>query len=89
MKNALKLLLILTLSWACKQGYPPPRLELCTTGDEHKLICNDQRQEETSQNYARPYTLNYVCTNPSDFDRLYSYCADMRKKLIKCKRKSK
>jgi hypothetical protein len=75
-------LLILLLA-SCK-NFPPPRIEMCISGDGHKFICNDKRNDGDGENYEREYPLNYICTNANDYQKLYSYCADLRKQLIKC-----
>lgn len=75
---------MLSLVYSCKDNYPPPRIELCITGDDHKLLCNDMRQDEKGENYERDYPLNYLCTNTTDYNKLFAYTANLRKELIKC-----
>lgn len=67
---------------SCK-SFPPPKTELCVSGDNFKFVCNDTRQDP--EDYERDYPLDYVCTNPRDFSRMYDYCVDIREKLVRCR----
>ena len=86
MKKELRLLsvLIVLLVSSC-ETYPPPKTELCLIG-EGALVCNDARRPENQQDYEREITLDYVCTNPVDFGRVFDYCVDIREKLVKCRK---
>jgi hypothetical protein len=85
MNNVVILFAVLTLS-ACKGRYLPPKAELCAIGDGYFLQCNDPRLGEDRQDYDRPYesSINYLCTNPRDFEGFRNYCANLRTKLISC-----
>ena len=65
------------------RSFPPPKSELCLSGDNYTFICHDDRQDP--KDYEKEYPLDYVCTNPKDFSRMYDYCVDIREKLIKCR----
>lgn len=85
MKNVAALCVILILS-SCRGRYLPPKAELCAIGDGYFLQCNDPRLTEDRQDYDRTYesSINYLCTNPRDFELFRNYCSDLRAKLINC-----
>lgn len=77
------------LSLASCESYPPPKTELCISGDQDLFLCNDPRRDEDEQDYDLMYpedTLNYLCTNPADYAKLKDYCTDLRTKLINCEK---
>jgi hypothetical protein len=88
MKNVAILFVVLTLL-GCKGKYLPPKTELCAIGDGYFLQCNDPRLLEDRQDYDKPYSesINYLCTNPRDYQAMRNYCGDIRTKLLKCERK--
>ena len=77
---------MLWISSSCK-SFPPPKVELCITSDDYISACVDKRLPEGEQEYDRPYEVNYICTNPADYNQLYNYCMDLREELIKCRYK--
>ena len=81
----MKKIAFLLLLAACKDGYAPPKIELCTTS-EGLFVCSDLRKPKDQQEYSRLIDNNMICTNSLDYNRAYDYCADMRKELIKLKR---
>lgn len=85
MKSVVALSVILILS-SCKGRYLPPKAELCAIGDGYFLQCNDPRLAEGRQDYDKPYaeSINYLCTNPRDFEAFRNYCGNLRSKLISC-----
>ena len=86
MRNVKSLCVGLILLFVSSCQHPPPLTELCLTGDDYKLVCNDPRLPEEEQDYEREYTLDYVCTSPSDYNTLYDYVNRLREKLKKrCK----
>jgi len=74
--------LIMLLGNSC-QTWPVPKTELCISGDGYTFICNDSRRDPPD--YEREYPVDYICTNPSDYSELYSYCTTIREELIKCR----
>jgi hypothetical protein len=90
MKNVAILFVVLMLS-SCKGRYLPPKAELCAIGDGYFLQCNDPRLVEGKQDYDREYqsSINYLCTNPRDFEAFRNYCSTIRTKLIKCENEPK
>lgn len=80
---------LMLLSASSCDRYPPPKTELCISGDNDAFQCNDMRRDEGEQDYDLTYphdTLNYICTNPQDYKSLKQYCTDLRAELIKCKK---
>lgn len=55
---------------ACK--HKPPAHELCVIGD-NTLLCDDPR--ESPMEYERTWdeSVNYICTNPDDFENVRSW----------------
>ena len=88
MKNVLSLPMLFLVISASKCSNPPahrpPQAEICITGDNYELACADQRLPEGERSYLRPYTVNYICTNGTDYDAQYNYCSNLREKLIRC-----
>jgi hypothetical protein len=86
MKNVLLLpLLLLVISASrCSTPHKPPQVEICITGDNYEFACSDTRKPEGEQAYYRPYTVNYISTNPQDYEAQYNYCMGLREKLIRC-----
>jgi hypothetical protein len=83
MKNVLNLLVLLIIQSCNNVPYPPPRTEVCISNGDTTAQCDDIR--EVPRNYLRNDIMNYICTNPKDYDRLYLYCANLRKELINCR----
>lgn len=65
--------------------YRPPKVERCMLNSD-ALFCVDPRLEEREYDRSYSESLGYLCTSPADYGRLDSYCADIRKRLIKCER---
>ena len=82
-KNLLSVLIVLFISSSCEH-FPPPKTQLCVSGDNYKFICNDSREDPPD--FEREYTLDYICTDGTSFSRMYDYCIDIREKLIKCRK---
>jgi hypothetical protein len=89
MKNVFALLMILAFISACKSPHKPPQSEVCITGNNYEFACADQRKPEGETSYFRPYTENYICTNPPDYEAQYNYCMGLREKLIRCESEGK
>ncbi len=90
MKTVSVLLLSLTLLGVSKcNPHKPPKLELCMTSENPGMVCNDPRRGGTDQNYYKEYVADYFCTNPSDYERIHNYCAELRTKLIQCEQADK
>ena len=80
------------LSAASCERHVPPKAELCISGDQDLFLCNDPRRNEGERDYDLTYpedTLNYICTNPADYNSLKGYCTDLRTKLINCEKQVK
>lgn len=86
MKNAYVSLMILAVIFlsSCKAPHKPPTSEICISGDNYEFACADQRKPEGERSYLLPYTVNYICTNPHDYEAQYNYCMGLREKLIRC-----
>lgn len=78
----LLLLAILTIS-SCK-NYKPPKVELCGVTQDGDLACNDPRLDNSD--YFRIPEVGDLCTNANDYEKMRSYCINLRTKLIKCER---
>lgn len=89
MKNARNLVLIslLSLIASCKPPYPAPATEVCIHSEGNYGLCTDLRVSK--EPYENNNLTNYICTNPADYDKLYSYTADLRQKLIECEARVK
>ena len=81
------ILAIILISNSCKDGHKPPSLKVCATANTVGFLCNDESKPEGEQDSFEPYRSGYICFDQPDFSQLYSYCADLRKDLIKCERK--
>jgi len=86
MKNAyaLPMILLTTFLVSCKTPYKPPKGEICVTGDNYEFACSDPRLPKGEQDYFRPYKVNDILTNPTDYGAYYNYCMGLREKLIRC-----
>ena len=84
--NVFMILTLLFLS-SCKD-YPAPKGELCvSTGHQaSELACSNTALPEDKQKYFRHLEKADFCTEPDQYERVRSYCADLRAELIKCKR---
>ena len=80
-------LFVLLLLFACNEKYAPPAINICTISDG-TLICADPRINK-GKAYSKLLENNYICTSPDDYDRIYAYCADMRKERIKLEKRAK
>ena len=69
---------------ACSAKYAPPKVENCIHNQDNSGECTDLRKPEGQQQYTNDNLVNYICTNPSDYEKMYSYAADLRQKLIQC-----
>jgi len=88
MKNVKNLVwsLLLSLVASCKNPpYAAPKVETCIHSSGNYAECSDLRQSK--QPYENDNLENYICTNPSDYNTMYRYCADLRQKLIECESK--
>jgi len=87
MKNVRNLVLIslLSLISSCKPPYAPPKTEVCIHSDGNYAECTDLRRSQ--EPYENNNLTNYICTSPSDYQQIYNYCTDLRKKLIECESK--
>lgn len=83
-KNLLNVLVISLILSSCEH-YTPPISELCILGDDGG-VCIDERLPKDEQEYflAQPDMLNYVCTNPADYDAQFNWWYDKLKRLEKC-----
>lgn len=70
---------------SCKK-YKPPEVEVCASAQTNSdiLICSDPRLPDNQRDYDRNISLGDICTNGADYDKLKSYCGDLRVKLIEC-----
>lgn len=89
MKNALNLLnvyLILLILSSCKH-YEPPKSEMCIIGDAGG-VCYDVRKPEGSREYILPIEemVNYIATNPDDWQTQNVWWLGILEKLEKCER---
>ena len=48
------------------------------------MICQDPRLEPSE--YERPITVNYICTNPSDFKAQKDHLIEITKRLEICQK---
>lgn len=74
---------------SCQTPYSPPKSEACTATQQGDLACFDPRLPEDRQKYFRELEATDQCTNIKDYDALYNYTIELRKKLIKCERSKK
>ena len=81
----LNVLIVLILISSCNQ-YKPPQVELCGVTGDGDAACNDQRLPDNQQNYFRPLNTGDLCTNPNDYEKMRTYCIDLRERLINCER---
>lgn len=82
-KSLLLSLLFVCLA-SCKAPYAPPLVERCVHNQDNSAECADLRKPQGEQSYERIDLTNYICTGPSDEEKMYNYCADLRQKLINC-----
>ena len=74
---------LMLLNVSCRD-FIPPTIAICIT-DGDKFVCFDERLPEEAQEYDLPNTTkDLICTMPSDFDAIQSYCTDIRERLLKC-----
>ncbi len=85
-KNLLGSWLILIILSSCTH-YEPPKSELCIFGDQGG-ICVDDRLPEDRREYVLPFPdmINYICTNPSDWNEQKDWWLEKLEKLEKCER---
>lgn len=69
---------------ACSTKYAPPKIENCIHNNGNDAECADLRKPEAEQQYTNSNLVNYICTNPDDYELLYNYANGLREKLIKC-----
>lgn len=74
---------------SCSVKYAPPKIENCIHNQSNDAECTDLRKPENERQYTNENLVNYICTNPGDYERLYSYAAGLREKLIKCENSKK
>lgn len=86
---SLFIILILSCLSSCKD-YPFPKTELCVaTGfQSSEVACSNTAKPDGEQKYFRQLEKGDMVTNPNDFERVQTYCIDLRQELIKCKRRS-
>jgi len=72
MKSVSVLLLSLIILVACDE---PPEIERCVIGNAG-LICVDTRVSEEPYIISFDESINYIATNPEDYEELINYCSD-------------
>jgi hypothetical protein len=79
------ILLVSFITFSCRK-HTPPKAELCGYHEETKVVtCNDPRR--TPESYDRLLKNGDLCSAPESFERVKSYCGELRSKLIKCERR--
>ena len=68
------------LTSSCK--HTPPKHELCVIG-EGVVLCTDPRLEPEDYEKTFEESVNMLCTNPQDYQRLQEWYVD---KLAECER---
>jgi hypothetical protein len=65
--------------------HKPPKAELCAYDSSEVVVCDDPRIP--TGRIDRKLKRGDLCTSPESYERVYSYCAELRTKLIKCERR--
>ena len=85
----LKIFLMLLLV-SC-EDHAPPKGELCKgTGFQGgEMACHNSALGDDSDPYFRQLVKGDTCTSKDQYERVYTYTANLRKELIKCEKKKK
>lgn len=67
----------------CK-NFPPPTIERCTAYGELSELEGQLFCVEDDDEYERLTEQGDICTNGDDYESMFNYCMDIRKKLIEC-----